>query len=148
MEEIKLIGIALPHKTSNENNQSTKDCGNLWQKFEKESYLNKIPGKVDNTLYAVYHKYEGDFSQPFYYFIGAAVNPGTKVPKELESLLIPAGNYRKFIAHGQMPNCIASTWQEVWNQDIPRAYSVDFEVYDERSHDRSNAEVDIYISLK
>lgn len=38
-ESFKLIGLKLDHKTTNENNQSSTDCGNLWQKFKKKKFL-------------------------------------------------------------------------------------------------------------
>ena len=44
-------------------------------------------------------------------------------------------------------------WQEIWatkkeEMGGERAYKVDFEVYDDRSFDRGNAIIDIYISIK
>jgi predicted transcriptional regulator YdeE len=47
-----------------------------------------------------------------------------------------------------MPDCVADTWKEIWNSNIPRAYQADFEVYDERSKDWSKAVVEIFISIK
>ena len=35
-EDFKLVGLRLKGKTTNQNNQSSKDCGDLWQKFEKD----------------------------------------------------------------------------------------------------------------
>jgi len=43
VEEITLIGLKLPFKTRNENNQSMKDCGELWTRFEREDIFVKIP---------------------------------------------------------------------------------------------------------
>jgi predicted transcriptional regulator YdeE len=47
-----------------------------------------------------------------------------------------------------MPGCMVDKWREIWNSDIPRAYKFDFEIYDERSQDWSDAEVDIYLSVE
>jgi predicted transcriptional regulator YdeE len=47
-----------------------------------------------------------------------------------------------------MPDCVANAWKEIWSSGMPRAYQVDFEVYDEKSGDRNNAEVDIFISIE
>lgn len=146
-DEIYLIGLALPFKTTNENNQSMKDCGELWARFEKEEVASKIPGKLNAEVIAVYHDYEGDHTQPFSYFIGCKVAEGTEAPEGLDSLIIPSGSYQKVTAKGEMPGCIAEKWQEIWNLDIPRAYRTDFEVYDEHSGDWSDAEVDIYLSV-
>ena len=148
MEEINLIGLPLNGKTANANGQSGIDCGNLWQQFEKGQYSEKIPGKLSEEIFAVYHQYEGDSTQPFSYFIGCKVKPGTDVPTELTSLTIPSGTYQKIIAKGKMPDCVADAWKEVWSSVISRKFQTDFEVYDERSKDWSKAEVDIYVSVK
>jgi predicted transcriptional regulator YdeE len=39
----RLVGLKLENKTTNENNQSSTDCGNLWQQFERENIFERIP---------------------------------------------------------------------------------------------------------
>ena len=146
LEEIKLIGLALPWKTTNDMGRSGVDCGNLWQKFEKENCVEKIPNRLTDEVLAVYHQYEGDHTRPFSYFIGCKVDSATEVPEGLDSLVISKGPYEKVVASGKMPDCVANTWKEIWNSGIPRAYQTDFEVYDERSRDWNNAVVDLYVS--
>ena len=114
VQSFTLIGIALPGKTTNENGQSAIDCGSLWQKFEAGNYVDKIPGKLNDDTYAVYHSYDGDHTKPFSYFIGCKVAPGTIVPGDLDSLQIEAGNYQRFIAKGKIPDCIGNAWREIW----------------------------------
>ncbi|HMG94443.1 MAG TPA: hypothetical protein VK589_30495 [Chryseolinea sp.] len=58
LEEITLIGLSLGTTTTNANGQSGKDCGTLWQKFEKGNYAATIPQKLTNEIVAVYHRYE------------------------------------------------------------------------------------------
>ncbi len=147
LEEITLVGLSLGTKTTNENGRSAIDCGNLWQKFQEGKIADRIPGKLSDEIYAVYHQYEGDHTLPFSYFIGCKVNNDTKIPEGMDGLIIPAGVYQKFIAAGEMPNCIMDTWKKVWNSGISRAFHVDFEVYGEKSKDWKNAEVDIFISV-
>ena len=148
LEEITLIGLSLKKKTTNADGQSGIDCGNLWQEFENEQYPGKIPGKLSNEILAVYHQYEGDHTKPFSYFIGCKVKAGTEVPHGLDSLIIPKGTYELIYAKGKMPDCVANAWIDIWASTIPRAYQADFEVYDERSKDRSNADVEIFLSIK
>ena len=148
LTDVKLIGLSLKEKTRNENGQSTKDCMSLWDEFEKNNYAAMIPGKSSNELYGVYHDYEGDSSEPFAYFIGCKVNAIDIIPRGMQSLIIPAGTYYKFIAKGKMPECVINAWKEIWDIAIPRSYQVDFEVYDERSRDWNNGEVDVYVSVK
>jgi predicted transcriptional regulator YdeE len=148
IEEIKLIGLSLSRKTSNQMGQSKIDCGNLWRKFENENYVARIPSKLSNEIIAVYHEYEGDNTQPFSYFIGCKVNAEMKIPEGMHSVVISKGIYQKISSCGKMPDCIANTWKEIWTSDIPRAYRADFEVYDERSKDWNKAEIDVFISIK
>lgn len=143
----KLVGLKLKEKTSNENNQSSKDCGELWQKFEVDKIFNLIPHKVSNEVYAVYFDYEKDETMPFSYFIGCKVNENAEVPESLETLEIPSQNYQKVIAKGEMTGCITQAWEKIWTSEIPRKFGFDFEVYDERSQDWRDAEVDIYVSI-
>lgn len=148
LSKIQLVGISLKSKTTNKNRQSNIDCGNLWQKFEKEGIADKIENKLSDDIFAIYHNYEGDHTEPFSYFIGCEVADGTKVPDNLESLIIPKGMFNKKVAKGKMPDCIVNAWKEIWQSDLYRAYNVDFEIYDERSKDWASAEVDIYVSTK
>lgn len=146
ISEIKLIGLDLGRTTTNENGQSNIDGGNLWQKFEGGNYADQIPNKSGDEIYAVYYGYEGDHTDPFRYFIGCRVTDNSEVPEDMDRLTIPAGNFQKITAKGEMPGCIASVWKIIWDSDISRSYNYDFEVYDERSHDWSDAEIDIYLS--
>jgi len=141
-----LIGLRLRHKTTNEGGQSGIDCGGLWQKFIQGGFAERIPDVLSNEIYAVYFDYEGDHTKPFAYFIGCKVSADTKAPHDMDSLMIPSDRYTKVIASGQMPDCVANAWKEIWSSSINRKYNYDFEVYDERSKDWSNAEIDLYIS--
>jgi len=142
----KLIGLRLSNKTTNEGGQSGIDCGNLCQKFETENFAEIIPGKLSNEVYAVYFDYEGDYSKPFSYFIGCKVDVDTEVPQGMDSLRIPFGSYLKITTKGKMPDCIINSWKDIWDSGINRAYQYDFEVYDERSKNWNNTEVDIFVS--
>jgi len=148
LEEIKLVGISLKGKTNNINGQSSIDCGNLWQEFEKGNYEQLIPNKLTDEILAVYHQYEGDYTKPFSYFIGCKVKSDTPVPPGLDTLIIAHGTFHKIDAKGKMPDCIVNAWKEVWDSKIPRSYEMDFEVYDERSKDWSNATVELYLSIE
>lgn len=144
----KLIGLKLDGKTTNEGGQSAIDCGNLWQEFEKENFAESIPDKLSDEIYAVYFDYEGDHTQPYSYFIGCNVKTEAKAPQRLTSLDIPEQQYSVLTANGKMPDCVADCWRDIWKSQMERAYGYDFEIYDERSKDWSNAEVNIFISSK
>ncbi|MES2645601.1 MAG: effector binding domain-containing protein [Bacteroidota bacterium] len=147
IETFTLIGLALTRKTTNENNQASIDCGELWQKFLTEKWQEKIPSKLNEDVFAVYHGYEKDHTQPYSFFIGCKVQPGTLAPTGLNSLQIATGTYQPFIAKGAMPGCVVDTWNKIWNSDITRAYKTDFEVYNQNSLNWKDAVIEIFIGL-
>jgi predicted transcriptional regulator YdeE len=148
INEFKLTGLTLKTKTTNENGQSSIDCGNLWQKFTEGKYADIIPDKLGNDIFAVYYNYDGDYTKPFSYFIGCQVKKFETIPDAMENLIIPEGKYHVITAIGKIPDCIASAWSDIWKSAIERAYKFDFEVYSEKSRDWNNAEVEIFLSVK
>lgn len=46
-----------------------------------------------------------------------------------------------------MQGIVFEAWLEIWNLDIPRAYTADFEVYGEKTQNPADAEVDIFIAV-
>jgi predicted transcriptional regulator YdeE len=148
LKDIHLIGLSLKTKTTNTNGQSRIDCKNLWHVFEDGKFANIIPNKLSDEIYGVYHQYEGDNTQPFSYFIGCKVKKGTANPEGLDSLTIAAGQYEKITVTGKMPDIVINAWKEIWKADYARTYQTDFEIYDERTKDWGNAEVDVYLSVE
>jgi len=69
------------------------------------------------------------------------------VPENLESFEIPSQNYVRVIAKGAMTECITKAWEKIWDSEIQQKFGFDFEVYDERSQDWNDAELDIYVSI-
>ena len=147
LPSIRLMGIMLEDRTSNENGRSNEDCGQLWQNFQKQDIVSKIPNKISDAVYAVYFDYDSDQNGEFSYFLGCPVGRTNDIPKGLSFLKIPAQSYRKITAKGEMPKCIAKAWESIWRSDIERTYQFDFEVYDQRSKDWKAAEIDIYLGV-
>ena len=147
IKKMNLIGLALKNKTTNENGKSSVDCGTLWQKFENENYPARINGKLSDEIFAVYHNYDGGRTKPFSYFIGCSVTDGTPVPEGMDYMTTREGEYQKIEAKGKIPFCITEAWEKIWNSDLPRTYQTDFEIYDERSKNWDNGEVDIFLSV-
>jgi len=147
LEEFKFIGMAV--RTTNENSQAMKDISALWQRFSQEGVLEKIPGKIDLEILCVYTHYEGDYTLPYDAIIGCRVSSIEKVPEGLVGIDVPAANYEKFTAVGNIQEgCVGKAWHEIWKKDLDRTYIADFEVYGEKSADPSNATVEIFIGIK
>lgn len=145
-DSFKLIGLRLNGRTTNHGGQSSKDCGNLWQKFESENVSDLILEKLSDEMFAVYFDYDKNDTASFSYFIGCRVPDNVVPPVGLDVLVIPQLLYTKFIARGKMTACVTDAWKDVWNSGIKRDFAFDFEVYDARSQNWDKAEVDIYIS--
>ncbi|MBK7428453.1 MAG: effector binding domain-containing protein [Saprospiraceae bacterium] len=144
---VHLIGLTLKANESNQDDISRQAYGQLWQTFEDSDFYDIIPNKIGNEILAVYHSYDEEFEGSFQYFVGCKVIQGTEVPDGLESLEIPSGMYAKFTVHGEIPECTTTAWKSIGGAVPDRTYIVDFEVYDERSADRDNAIIDIFLSV-
>jgi predicted transcriptional regulator YdeE len=142
-----IIGISV--QTTNANNQAATDIGALWQKFMQENIATKILNKIDDAVYSVYCRYESDHTGAYTTLLGCKVNSIENIPEGLDYIEIASGNYEQFIAKGNLQEgLVYKTWVDIWNTNLPRAYTTDFEVYDEKAADQSNASVDIFIALK
>ena len=147
MDAFQIIGISV--RTTNENEQAKKDIGELWSKFMSENMLEKIPNIKDETIYAVYTDYEGDYTKPCTTILGYKVNTLDVIPDGMVGIEIEKEVYNKFIAKGDLTdNAVIDKWVEIWNMDIDRAYTADFEMYGEKAIDPTNGEAEIYISIK
>ena len=145
-EPFYIVGISV--RTTNENQQAAKDIPVLWQRFMSENIAKQIPNKSSDEIYAVYTNYESDFTEPYTTIIGCRVDEITDVPEGMISKKIEAPNYKKYIAKGNLnEGVVYNKWIEIWNEDINRAYTSDFEVYGVKATDPTNAEIEIFIGV-
>ena len=141
LEEKIVEGIAI--KTSNQNVKSIQDIGETWQKLFANGIYEKIQNKVNNKTIGLYTEYEGDYTKPYTFVAGTEVRSKTDNCKIIEK-----GKYAKFVIIGDVQNSIGQAWQEIWNMDLKRKYTCDFEEYQNNSEDMQNQEIHIYIALE
>ncbi len=142
-----VIGIEV--RTSNTNGQGVKDIGNLWNRFLGDDILSRIPNKIDNTVYCLYTEYEGDHTQQYTTVLGCKVENLETIPEGMVGKSFESGSYTKFTTRGNLSeNLIANEWFKIWNMDLDRSYTVDFEVFGEKAHNPKDAEIDIFIGIK
>ncbi|GGG88045.1 DNA-binding protein [Parapedobacter pyrenivorans] len=147
IEPFKVIGISV--RTTNENNQAAADIPNLWGKFLEEGVLEKIPYKVDNTVYCLYTDYEKDHTLPYTTILGCKVTSLENIPTGMVGKDIEGIAYEKFTVRGNLQhNIVFNEWIKIWNADLPRLFSTDFEIYGVKAQNPSDAEVDILIAVK
>lgn len=143
----KIIGISM--RTSNKNNQSQEDLGNLWGRFFAENILEKIPNKLSFEIFAIYTDYKSDYTEEYTTIIGVPVTTLEEMPSGLIGREFPSDNFQKFTAKGEMPKAVIDVWLTIWqrDQELKRKYSYDFEVYGPNSQNGENSEVEIYLSV-
>jgi predicted transcriptional regulator YdeE len=142
----KIIGIST--KTSNRNGEAANDIGALWGQFISENLLEKIPNQIDSDILCIYTDYESDYTGKYTCLLGLKVSSLDTIPEELTGREFKGGNFQTFLAKGELPQAIVDTWQQIWdeNQTLNRSYTYDYEVYDERSRQGIDSEVEIFIA--
>lgn len=147
IEPFKVIGIEV--RTTNENEQAAKDIPVLWEQFMKENVLNNIPNKIDNIIYSIYTEYEKDHTKPYTTLLGCKVENLDHIPEGMVGKSFDGGDYMKFIAKGNLAEgLVINEWFKIWNMDLGRTFTADFEMYGEKAQNPSDAEVDILIAVK
>ena len=154
LQEFSVIGIQA--RTGNAD-EMTGDGAipKQWTRFFKEGIADKIPNKVDSTIYAVYTGYASDRNGEYDFIIGMKVSSVSDVPPGMVAKKVPRGKYAVLTSvKGQVAQVVPQAWQRVWgledNKQLggARAYKADFEVYDQRSQNPQDSQVDLYVGLK
>lgn len=146
IEEFFIIGLSI--RTTNENEQSATDIPALWNKFMSENTIENIPNKIDSSIYAVYTEYEKDYTKPYTTILGCKVSNLENIPTGMIGKTIAKETYKQFTAKGKLADGIViQKWIEIWNTDLKRKYTADFEIYGEKASNPENAEVPIFIAL-
>lgn len=153
--EIKLIGLTARTNNKNEMNPQTSKIGELAGRFWSQNIANQIPNRKNpGVTLSVYTEYDSNEHGDYAYFIGEEVSSFENIPSEFQKLTIPVAKYQKFTTlSGKMPEVVINAWQQIWKMTLndfggERAYIADFEVFDQRASDPTNASLDIYIGIK
>lgn len=144
LEERKAAGIKA--RTNNTSQDMTRVIGGLWQRFYSQGIYASIPGKVSGKALGIYTEYEGDEKSDYSIIVGCEVDGKEALPPDTVSVTLPAGRYAKFTVKGELHEAVASCWQEIWNMDLPRSFTCDYEEYQDSGMEQT--EIHIYISLK
>jgi predicted transcriptional regulator YdeE len=147
IKKFNVIGISV--RTTNENGQSGQDIPALWNRFISEGILQQIPDRISDDIYCMYTEYEKDHTKPYTTLLGCAVSHLDNIPEGMMGKTIETAQYTKFVAKGDLTQGIVfNQWLKIWNSDLDRIFTTDFEVYDEKALNPQNAEVDIYIAIQ
>lgn len=142
-----MIVIGIECRTSNDNNAGPHDIPRLWQKFYSEDVLSKIPNKASEEVIALYCDYEGDHTKPYSCVIGCPVTSLDQIPSGLVGKLIPASTFAVFHAIGEFPKSLIKAWNTIWQSNLKRTYTGDYEVYGQKFTSPLK-EVDVLVAIE
>ncbi|CAM4331715.1 DNA-binding protein [Bacillus manliponensis] len=144
------VGISVTTRNDVEFSANGK-IPHLWQTYFKEDIMNQIPNKTGAEIIALYSNYESDETGSYTYTIGNAVSAFEPISENMTLLSVPKTTYAVFTTRrGKIPEVVPEMWAYIWewSKENQRAFTVDFELYDERATNPDNAQVDIYIALE
>lgn len=146
-ETFHIIGIDV--RTSNQNGQAGQDIPNLWQKFMSENIAGKISNKISEEVFCIYTEYEGDHNKPYTTLLGCKVDSLENIPESMRGMTFTTKNQKAFQAKGNLlQGAIWQKWAEIWETDLDRTYTFDYEVYGEKAQNPEDAEVVIFVAVK
>lgn len=139
LKEKIIVGVST--QTSNEDPQMGEKIGKLWTELYQGGVNAAIKNKQNEYAIGLY----SDYTESEY-----TVTAGNEVSKaensEYVTKVIPAGKYAKFSVHGNMETAVANAWGDIWQTQLDRSFTGDFEEY--LNSDSENCDIDIYIALK
>lgn len=146
VEAFNIVGLSI--RTTNENGQSAKDIPELWNTFLAEKIGDKVPNKLSTNIYCVYTDYEKDYTKPYTTLLGYRVENLGSIPVGLTGKSFSGGDYKIYKVKGKLADGIVyNEWTKIWNSDLSRAYTADFEVWGEKAQNPDDAEIEIFIAI-
>ncbi|MFC5864787.1 GyrI-like domain-containing protein [Acidicapsa dinghuensis] len=130
------------------------EIGKLWGRFMQQNLAAHIPNRVGQTLIVVYSDYASDEKGDYSYLLGAPVSSVDAPPAGLTYRHIQPGTYAVIeMDKGDVTQIVPGAWRRIWAMTPEelggrRAFTEDYEVYDQRSADPKNARVEIHLALR
>jgi len=147
IQKFSIIGISV--RTTNENGKSGEDIPALWNKFMSEEIQHKIPNTVSPDIFCIYTDYEKDHTKPYTTILGCKVENLDFIPQGMTGKTIESADYEQLIAKGNLSDGVVyNKWLEIWNSDLNRSFTADFEVYGEKAQNPENAAIEIFIAVR
>jgi predicted transcriptional regulator YdeE len=128
--------------------------GTLWQRIFAENLAAQIPNRSSEALYAVYSNYESDENGAYDYLLGSPVSSIDNLPAGMTFAAIATGEYAIVTTDkGPIVSVMQSAWGKIWSLKPAelggkRSFLTDYEIYDHRAADPTNAQVEIHLALE
>jgi len=143
-DEFHVTGI---HVRTINNGQSRQDMMALWDKFQNENVYWQIENKASDDIYCVYTDYESDYTGYYTAVLGCKVISLALLPEGFKSILVPEGKYCIYHLAGKCPANVLNAWDQIWNSNIERKYTADFDLYTSNVKNFEDSEVKIYVAV-
>jgi predicted transcriptional regulator YdeE len=150
--ELLIAGIAVSTNNTDEMSPDQGKIGPLVQSYFSQNVMDQIENRTaPGNTYIVYTDFESDENGQYTCLIGEEVTE-SQSNSSLKVISIPASKYKKFTTRkGPIPDVVIESWQKIWKTTDfggKRTYQAEFELYDHRVEDPTNAEVDIFIGIE
>lgn len=143
LEEKIIMGVCA--RTANSNPKMEEIIGSLWKQFYQDGLVTKIKNRANEYAYGLYSDYQEDGS--YKVTVGCEVTVQEKgIEKDWTVTRIPAGKYARFTVYGDMVKAVAKAWAEIWEMNLNRTWTGDFEEYVDNNM-TVNAKIYIYIAI-
>jgi predicted transcriptional regulator YdeE len=91
---------------------------------------------------------KSDYMGYYTALLGCKINSPADMPEGFSAISLPAGKYQVYSMGGKFPENVRLAWQEIWESDVNRAYSADFDLYSAGAKSFEETEVKIYLAVK
>ncbi|MEV5029903.1 GyrI-like domain-containing protein [Paenibacillus sp. LPE1-1-1.1] len=150
---LALIGVAT-RTTNAEEAGPNRRLPALWNTYFESGIAERTAVSNGHLIYALYTDYESDASGAYTTLIGH--ERGGDAVDEVPGLVpvaVPEAKYLVFkTKRGPVYEVVAQAWGEIWayfqHSSLERAYTGDYELYDGRTFNPEEAEIEIYIAIK
>jgi predicted transcriptional regulator YdeE len=148
--------VGITTRTTNQAELSGESrIAKLWERFMSERIMEKIPNAVTPGLViGLYTDYESDDDGEYTVLLGTQVKTAERLPDGLESREVKPATYAVIPSDtGKIPTIVIGAWKKVWGMTDSelggrRAFTADFEWYDERSRNPNEAQLELFISIR
>ncbi|GAA3158001.1 hypothetical protein GCM10010466_55940 [Planomonospora alba] len=143
--EVLVVGYAVRTCNADEMDPARAKLPALWQRAGVPGAFAHVPGRVDESLYAVLTDYESDHHGFYTQVVGVAVRTAAALPEGMVAVRVPAVPALRLEARGSMPGALVECWQRMWKHTEsggtpPRAFSTDLEIHHPEG-------VDLYVAV-
>jgi len=148
IEKPPMTVVGIECRTSNSADAAPLDIPRLWSQFYQENRIEQIPHKSSDEIIALYCDYEGDYTKPYTFVLGCPVSQVESIPQGMVVKTIPHASYSPFRAVGEFPQSLIETWGQIWQSDLKRTYTYDYEVYGRDFFLKEPKEVELFIAIE